>query len=80
MCQNLVDSVFFCESKKLRDIFWVNILCFSAAWIAGEELKGVGINFNSILSHGEVAAGGGKMTSDGKHGDGLLYGKFYSWV
>ena len=72
MCQNLVDSVFLCEGKKLCDIFRVNVLRFPAAGIAGEKLEGVGVDFNGILSHGKVAAGGGKMTSDGKHDGELL--------
>ena len=69
MGENAADSVFSGKFQKCGNILRVNIPGVSAPGIAGKELERIGIYFNSILSHGEVAAGRGKMTSDGKHDD-----------
>ena len=57
MGENAADSVFSGKFQKCGNILRVNIPGVSAPGIAGKELERIGIYFNSILSHGEVAAG-----------------------
>ena len=45
----------------------VGLTEFGTARIPGKKLKRIGIYFDRFLSHGEIAAGRGKMTSNCKH-------------
>ena len=69
MGENAADSVLSGKFQKCGNILRVNIPGLSAPGITGEKLEGIGIYFDSILSHGKVAAGRGQMASDGKHGE-----------
>ena len=67
MGENFFNPMFFCKWKKFSNIFWIDVFGFGTARIPGKKLKRIGIYFDRFLSHGEIAAGRGKMTSNCKH-------------
>ena len=67
MGQNSGNLVFSRKGQISLYIGRNNGLGISSSGIAGEKLKGIGIYFYGVLSHGKIALGGGQMTSNSKH-------------
>ena len=69
------EAVFLRQGPKGRRVGAVNGFRFTAPWVPGEKLEGVGPQGQGCLPHGQKAVGGGEMASDVQHVL-LLYSRY----
>lgn len=64
MCQQCRETVLGGKMEKPGDVRQVDVLGLAAAWVAGKELEGVGIDRQCGAAHGHKALADGEVTAD----------------